>query len=149
MYDVNFLAAIHNVSVKANEKDGVIRRTCKLTLAREFDEVVAAGLGAEAKRVLKAITKGGITEVVLPMDASTSKLTLKCAGLGEVTIPAVKGMRAKAKASADEAMPPSVKLEYEFDFFEPAWIFLGRNISSYADVEIVQLQTTLSFARGE
>ena len=97
--------------------------------------------------MLKALRKGDVTEVVLPIDGTASKLTLRCAAAGEVTIPAVKGVRAKVKADTERRGLPAVgeARPFEFEFFEPAWIFLGRNVSSYADVELVQLQTTLAF----
>jgi hypothetical protein len=146
--DLEFTASIERVSVSVREKDGVIRRTCEITLAREFDPVIADALGSSAKRVREDVSAGELRKVVIPVDSMILAGTLKTriGGKGDqVEIPMMRGLTAVAKAGKEEDDPPSVKIDLEFDFSEEAWLFFGRNVSAYAEVTLSRLQQTFAF----
>jgi hypothetical protein len=145
--DVSFSAQISKVSVSVTAKDGVIKRTCKLVLAREFDDLLAAGLKGDARVALKSLRAGGLSEAVLPIDGIVASGTLVAMG-GECHIPDLHGLTAKARAAKEEGEPPSIKLEFAFDFAEKSWLFLGRNCSAQAEITIRSLQTEMEFPVG-
>lgn len=146
--DIEFTAAIEKVNLSVKEKDGVIRRICRLTLAREFDPLIADALGPGAKRVREAVSARELHKVVIPVDTLVLAGRLKT-GMGskgdQVEIPLLRGVKATAKAGKEEDDPASVKIALEFDFSEEAWLFFGRNLQAYAEVTLSRLQQTFDF----
>ncbi len=145
--DITFEAEIHRVGVKPVVKDGHTRRLCKLILAREFDTLLAAGLGGDGRTALRMLEGGAFSEVTIPITAIVASGTFKASlsPYPEVTIPDLRGVKAKAKAGKGEDAPASVKLEFSFDWSEAAWVFLGRNALAHAEVTLKSLQTELKF----
>lgn len=138
--DITIGAQISKVAAQVVVRDSVIKRTVKLTLAREFDLELAQALGKDAKKTLALLEVGSISEATIPIDAVVASGDLVAMGSG-VRIACLRGVQAKAKAdTSDDGLPPSVKLEFEFDWVEDAWVFLGRNLSAMAEVTIKSLQ---------
>jgi hypothetical protein len=138
--DITIGAQISKVAASVVVKDGVIKRTVKLTLAREFDVALAAALGKDAKKTLALLEVGSISEAVIPIDAVVASGELKSMG-HTCHIGVLRGVQAKAKAdTSDDGLPPTVKLEFEFDWDEAPWVFLGRSLAAQAEVTIRSLQ---------
>jgi hypothetical protein len=141
--DLQIMANISKLSVTAKQKDDVVRRICRLTLGREFDSTIAAALGEDAKQAREALIHHGIEEVTIPLDGIVASAKL-IHGTVEVTIPVMRGVKAKAKAgNIDDENPPSVRLEFDFDFYEPAWVFCGRYCNAYVEATLTEVQPTL------
>jgi hypothetical protein len=142
--DVVFQAEISKVGIKVKDSSGVVRRICKVTFAREFDTLVASNLGADAKTALKALESRGLKAVVIPMDRIVGSCLLE--GIEDTaTIPVLRGVKAKCKAGAKDDDLPTVRFEFEFDFNEAAWGFLGRNCLAYTKVTLTPAQQSLAF----
>jgi hypothetical protein len=145
--DCTFAAEISNVAVKVTDKDGVVRRICKLVLAREFDDVLGLGLGlpAVAAGAMRALKKNDLSQVVVPLDAIPAvTATLKGADGLECTIPALHAVRARAKAGDDDT-EPTVKIEWTFEWSEKPWVFLGRYSALTVTVTLRSIQTEMEF----
>lgn len=145
-FELTITASIAKVTVKTIQKDDIVRRVCSLTLAREFDDTLAAALGGEARKTLDGLRSRGVKDATLPIGAIVANAKLIC-GTQHVTIPVMKGVSAKAKISSNEEFPPSIKLEFEFDFFADAWVFLGRHCAAWADVELKEANPQLPFPK--
>lgn len=142
--NVVFQAEIRKVGIQVKEADGCVRRICRLSLAREFDSLVAGNLGSDAKAALVGLSAHGLASATIPMDRVNG--TCKLEGLDDsVTISNVRGLKAKCKSGKKDGDPPTVRLEFEFDFYEPAWAFLGRNCLAYATVTLTPAQQVLRF----
>lgn len=141
--DLTISAAITKVSVVTIQKDSVVRRVCRMVLSREFDSTIAAALGGDATTALEALKSHGISEVTLPID--TIEASCKMVSVSQtVTIPVLHGRKAKGKAGDDDKeLPPSIKLEFQFEFFEPAWVFLGRNAAAWTEATLSETQPSL------
>jgi hypothetical protein len=138
--DITIGAQISKVDGRVTVKDSVIRRTIVLTLAREFDTVLAAAMGKDAKKALALLEVGSVTEVTIPIDALAATGDLKSMGQ-ECHIKELRGVEAKAKAdTGEDGMPPIVKLKFETDYDDAVWCFLGRNLAVHAEVAIRSLQ---------
>jgi hypothetical protein len=144
--DLTITAVIAKVSLTTKQKDDVIRRVCKVTLAREFDNMIAAAMGPDAKEALAALETGGISKVEIPLDAITASAKFVCGSSSNVAaIPVLRGVKATGKASKDEEFPPSIRLEFEFDFLTEAWIFFGRNHTAWGEITLAAVQPELPF----
>lgn len=144
MFDVQIGASVRSVKISVTDKDGIVRRKCRLVLEREFDEVIAAGLGKEAKKLLASMKTGGIEDATLPMGEVNADAQLVAAETGDkVKIGSLRGCKAKATAGADVDDPPSIRLEFEFAYNDEAWSFLGRNCGSFAHVTLRRRQMEL------
>lgn len=140
---LQIMANISKLSVTAKQKDDVVRRICRLALGREFDSTIAAALGEDAIQARDALIHHGIEEVTIPLDSIVASCKL-IHGTVDVTIPIMRGVKAKAKAGdVDKEYPPSVRLEFDFDFYEPAWVFLGRYCNAYVEATLTTVQPTL------
>ena len=148
--DITFEAEINKVSVGVIAKDGVVRRICKLVLAREFDTLICHGLKGDALKALRSLEQGGLTEATLPIDGIIASGTFRAAlsPMAEVTVPDLRGVLAKGKAGKDTDHPPTIKLGFEFDWSEQSWLFLGRNCSAHAEVTIKSRQIEMAFPVG-
>lgn len=149
--DITFEAEINRVTVKPVTKDGMARRICKVILAREFDHALAVALKGDAQQALRALEGQGISEVTIPITGIAAAGTFKTSlsPYPEVTIPDLRGVRAKAKAGKTEDDPATVKLEFSFDWSEPAWVFLGRNSLAHAEVTIRSNQLEFDMGDGK
>lgn len=143
MFDIQLSAAVSKVSVKVKSKDGITVRTCKITLEREFDIVIAAGLGGDAKQSLLALETGGMESCVLPMDAVVADAMLTAGDGDSVRIRHLSGVKAKGSASSEDGFPPSIKLEFEFPFQTDAWVFFGKSCGTTADILLKRAQMEL------
>lgn len=141
MIDITLSADITAVKVKTKEVDGQVTRKCQMALRREFDDLLAAGLGGDARKVLASLRERGIESCVIPLDAIDARGKLD-SGYQAVTIGQLTGIKATAKAGEDDA-PPTIVLEFEFAWQETAWLFLGRNCGLGCELELVQRQQEL------
>src|SRR5687767_2490704 len=143
MFDNQFSAGIRGIKIKSQEKDGVYVRTCTLSLEREFDDLVAGGLGAEAKKALSCLKSGGMLKCVLPMDAVNAAGTLMSVSGEVVEIGVLRGVKATGTVDPEGDFPPTVVLEFEFMFSKEAWIFLGEQCGAAATVTLIKRQGNL------
>jgi hypothetical protein len=143
--DMEFDAEIQSVTVSAKHKDGVVRRICRVRLAREFDFMIAEALGSAAKKVREHLADRGLKEATIPMDALAVSGVLKTLGGNKVDVPLMRGLKAKAKAGKEEDDPCTVRLDFEFDLIDEVWVFLGRNLSAYAQVTLSRLQQEFAY----
>jgi hypothetical protein len=145
-------AAIAKVSLRTVQKDDLVRRICKVTFTRDFDDTIAAALGADAKVALAALKSHALAEVVIPLDSIEAKGTISQDGnataiSSKVEIPHLRGRRAKGVGTKDDTTP-SLALEFEFDFLEAPWVFLGRNHTGWARLSLKTNQLELSLVGG-
>jgi hypothetical protein len=143
--DLEFDAEIQGVSVTAKAKDGVVRRICRVKLAREFDSLIADALGTAAKKAREHLADRSLKQVIIPMDALAVSGVLKTLGGNKVDVPLMRGIKAKASIGKDEDDPVTVKLDFEFDLIDEVWVFLGRNLSAYAQVTLSRLQQSFAY----
>lgn len=140
MFETEIEAAIKGIRVKAESLDGVIVRVCTLTLIREFDSLVAVGLGGDAKKALAALSGGGMVSCVLPIDRVLCDAHLVADG-DAIDVGHLKGTKATGKAGVpDEDKPPRIELEFQFVFSDAAWAFLGRHVGATASLRLNRLQ---------
>jgi hypothetical protein len=141
--DISIGAQISKVQGAVTVKEGVIKRTVVVTLAREFDMPLAAALGKDAKKALDMLESGSLAEVTIPMDRIEATAVFRASGEA-VKIIGLRGISCKAKAGdPDEDEPPTAKLTFEFDWAKDAWVFLGWNLSAMAEVEIASTQADM------
>lgn len=145
MIDLEFSAEIQSVTVSAKAKDGTVRRVCQLRLAREFDFVIAESLGPAARKAREHLADRSLKDVTIPMDALAVRGALKALGGSAVEVPLMRGIKAKASAGKEEDDPVTIKMTFEFDLIDEVWVFLGRNLSAYAQVTLQRLQTEFSY----
>ena len=150
MFDeIGIAASIEKVTVSAKAKDGVVLRMCRVTLAREFDDLIASALKGDARKALSGLRDGGMSKVVLPIDSIRAEAKF-IAMDDRCTVPVLKGIKAVGEAPEDEDDVPHIKLEFEFVFSTEAWIFLGRNVAGVAQVTFRKTQEEFAFAaRGK
>lgn len=98
MIEFTSTMTIRAVGMRAKTKDGVTSRRIRLTIEREFDDDLAAAIGADAKRVRKLLSDGALAKGEIPMDAIEASMRLKNVESSRLRIDAVKGVRAVAKA---------------------------------------------------
>lgn len=148
MFETEIVAAIKGIKVKAEAPDGVVTRICTMSLVREFDAVVAAGLGGDARKALAALEGGGMTSCVLPIDSLLCEARLNAEG-DSLAIRRIKGTKATGKAGEpEEDRPPRVELEFQFIFDEQAWAFLGRHVGATATLRLNRVQLELGGLAG-
>lgn len=141
--DITIGAQISKVNGAVVVKEGVIRRTVVVTLAREFDLVLAKALGKPAQKALDMLESGSLAEVTIPMDAIEATAVFRASG-DEVKIIGLRGVACKAKAGDHEKDEPcTARLTFEFDWTKDAWVFLGWNLSAMAEVEIASTQSEM------
>jgi hypothetical protein len=135
MFDLQLVASVKSIKVKVKKsKSNVYVRTCTAVFEREFDFEIAAALGGDAREALEALRSGGMKSCVLPMDRVNVQGTLRSSD-GDDTVDLAELDGVKATGVADETegdFPPSILLEFDFAFNEPAWVFLGKHCGSLA-----------------
>lgn len=148
MFDVQFAAGIRDVKLKVKSKDGVETRKVIIAFEREFDDLIAAGMGSGARSALASLRSRDMESCVLPLDAvrATAELT---AGLGEtITLHGLKGIKATGSGPSDEGFPPSIKLEFEFTFAPRPWAFFGEYSGQSCAIELTRQQLELAGTRA-
>lgn len=148
MIDVDFEAGIKAIKLKVKTKDGVAARTCTMVLEREFDDLIAAGLGGDARKALLSLRDHGLESCVLPLDSVDAEGKLVAPDAKSISIGALKGVKATGQAGAKSEEPPSLLLEFEFVWNEQAWVFLGRYCGGVAQVSLKARQLTLAGTGG-
>lgn len=147
MFDNEFTAGIRGIKIKSQEREGVYVRTCTLSLEREFDDTIAAGLGAEAKKALSCLKSGGMRKCELPLDAVNAAGTLVAATGETVEIGVLAGVKATCSVDPEGEFPPSVVLDFEFSHTREAWAFFGDHCGGRCSVTLIKRQGSLiSFA---
>lgn len=135
MFDLQLVASVKSIKVKVKKsKSNVYVRTCTAVFEREFDLEIAAALGGDAREALVALRSGGMKSCVLPMDRVNVQGTLRSSdGADTVDLAELDGVKATGFADETEGdFPPSILLEFDFAFNEPAWVFLGKHCGSLA-----------------
>lgn len=146
--EITISAQLAKVALKVKQKDDVVRRICTMTLEREFDAIIAAALGEDAKTARDSLLAHGISKVEIPIDALAARAKLVSLA-SSVELPVLRGVKAVGKVkTSDEGdeEPPTIALTYEFDFHEEAWVFLGRKCASWIDAHLTPLQTELNLS---
>lgn len=134
-------AGISKIAIKAVEEDGIVARIVRMTLAREFDSIIASAIGGDAYTLLDALREHSASKVEIPIDAVSGECRLEGEQGDAVTIKLVKGVKAIGKAPGKEESEPTVELVFDFPFQIEAWAFFGRNVS--ARVALVFTKTQL------
>lgn len=143
MFDTKLQFAIKKVSLKTKSKGGVSTKTIKLTLEREFDAVIAAGLGGDARAARDALIGGGMESCVMPIDAIDASASLS-SGIGEVIdIRRMTGVTAKGSL-ADADFPPSIELAFDLPYAKEPWAFFGEYQDTTAVVTMTRRQLELA-----
>lgn len=147
MFDVKLQFGIKKVSLKTKTKDGVSSRTMRVVFERDFDDVIAAGLGGDARGARAALLGGGMESCVLPIDSIDASGTLS-AGFGEVCdIARMTGVVAKGHADPEGEFPPSIAVEFDLPYDRRAWTFFGDYQNTTATVELTRRQLEIAGAR--
>jgi len=141
MFGVDLVCGIKAVKVRAKQVSGVWIRRCRVTLAHEFEAGIAAALGPEAKQCLIGLRNGALEKVVLPIEELAALGALK-AGDQAVRIERMVGVKAIGTRGKEEE-PPIIAMEFDFDWDEAAWLFLGRHCNAEASVLLTKRQLTL------
>ena len=152
MFGANLECGIKSVKVKVVEHDGRVIRRCRVVLVHDFDEDIAAELGKDAKRVRESLVDGGVTKAELPIErvVAAGAFTTREAGAKQfgVQVGIMVGVKAVATAAKNDADPPTIAFEFEFNWQEDAWVFLGRHCTAIADVVLTKAQGSLGFGES-
>lgn len=143
MIDVTFQGGITAIKLKVSEKKGAVTRRCTIVIDREFDDAIAAGLGNEARNALESMRARGMSSCVLPIDGIDAEGLISEIGGESVRIGALKGVKATGTADKEGEFPPSLSLEFEFQFNAEAWAFFGKHCGGYATIDLRQRQLEL------
>jgi len=141
MFETQVPMALKAVKVKLDPNDGAPIRLCTLTLACEFDLLVAGGLGGDAREALASLKSGGMTRCELPIDALLVEAKLVAEGKS-IVLKNLKGTKATARAGSEEK-PPHIDLEFAFLFEREAWAFFGEHVGALALVTMNRMQMEL------
>lgn len=134
---------ISKVGVSTKEKDGTIRRMCRVAFFTEFDDRVANSLGGKAGQVLRALRDHDLSDATIGLDAIAARCTIEV-GDDRVTIPLLRGVRAKGREAKEESAPPVVKMFFDFPWNAEAWTFLGEHCTSEASVKFEAVQQEMA-----
>lgn len=151
MIELTSVMTIRAVALKAKTKDGVTVRRIRMTVEREFDDDMAASLGADATRIRKLLSDGAMAKAEIPLDAIEAEMRIKNVESSSLKIAAVKGVRAVAKAppSVGGEMPPSIALMWDFAFADDVVVFLANSLGQTVSVDITPRQLELIKAEKE
>lgn len=144
MFDKEIRGEIKSARVKVTEDGSFVFRTVRLALEREFDSDIAATIGGSAGDALEHLSDGGMSKVVLLLDAVSARGVLS--GKSKVSLDKVSGVKATAsigKAKEDEDAPLKVKVEFEFPFSAEAWAMLGAEAGTTIGITLTRNQLDL------
>ncbi len=143
--DLACSAGITKIAIKATEDDGIVTRTVRMTLAREFDWLISSAIGGDASTLREALMQHSCSKVEIPIDAISGECRLIGERGEEVLVKMVSGVKAVGKAGkADDADPaPTVELIFDFPFQLAAWDFFGKNVGGRAEVTFTKQQLDL------
>lgn len=144
MFDQEIRGEIKSARVKVTEDGAFVFRTVRMALEREFDSDIAAVIGGAAVEALEHLSDGGMSKVVLPIDAVTARGVLN--GKAKIALDKITGVKATAsvgKAKEDESAPLKIKVEFEFPFNVEAWAMLGAEAGTFIGVTLTRNQLDL------
>ncbi len=144
MFDKEIRGAVKSAKVKVKEDGAFVFRTVRMALEREFDSEIAAVIGGSAADAFELLADGGVSKVVLPIDAVSARGVLE--GKTRISLDKITGVKATAsvgKAKEDEAAPLKLKLEFDFPFDREAWAMLGAEAGDYIAVTLTRNQLDL------
>jgi hypothetical protein len=141
MFDLQYRARLTKVVPYVKETLAHVERRIEMTLTREFESFVAAGIGKAARDALEALKAEAMISCKLPITAFVMKGTLKGAHGNVVALEAAKGITAVAKKGkegkdGEDNEPPSIDLTFDLPFTKEIWLFLGEEFGGWADVEL-------------
>ncbi|NIQ97826.1 MAG: hypothetical protein GWN87_29440 [Desulfuromonadales bacterium] len=136
------------MTLTAKEKEGVVRKLCKLKLSRDLDADLARDLGKDAQAARDGTRGRGMQKVILPISAviASGEFT---AERGEVLkVPLLQGLKAIAtfEEGADGDGESIVDMLFEFSFSRDAVAFFSDNLRSQVTVQFTKAQLELSEA---
>jgi hypothetical protein len=144
MFDKEIRGAIRSAKVKVKEDGAFVFRTVRMALELEFNSDAANTIGGAAADALDHLIDGGMTKIVLPIDAISARGVLE--GKTRIALDRITGVKATAsvgKAKEDEAAPLKLKLEFDFPFDAAAWAMLGAEAGSFIGVTLTRNQLDL------
>lgn len=149
MFDVELLASLSKVTLHPHEKDGHVTRLIRVTVAREFDEEIAAGLGKDAKRCLALLRSSSMESCKININAVhvVGKFT---AGEGKkadvVGVDRMLGRMATGHAPEDSGDVATIELELECWYSDEVWAWFGRNCLGRIRLTFTRVQLELAAA---
>lgn len=146
MFDLQLAFEIRSVNLDVKDVGGVLVRRCKVKLAREFDVLIARGIGGDALKILGSVKSGALEKAVIPITAinvSAEMWAGQRRGIYVVTIDRFAGRKAVATAPKEPEEPPMIELEFACAYEDEVWTFLGRNGGGMADVVFTPTQRDL------
>jgi len=133
MFDVELQAVLAKVTLHTKASDGVVIRTMRIAVDRELDVELASGIGKHALRVLSLLRDREAEKVTLGLGAVLAEGTLVVAKqravLGEL-----RGIKAVCTSPDEDGEVVAVRMEFESNFEEAAWVFLGRHCGAYVQI---------------
>jgi hypothetical protein len=150
--EIELEANVKKVELVTKLDKSVVIRRMRMRLEREFDPLLARAIGGDSLDVLEALKHGGLEKGVIPIDQVLARIALQIQSgkaKDEVIIAQATGRKATAtapKEGEDEDLAPSIMLEFEFPFSEPAWAWFGRNTGGFANIEFSAAQLKLAKA---
>jgi hypothetical protein len=136
--ELELLASIARVTLKATSENGVYQRRCIMAFDAELDASIAGSLGLGAKRALPALKAGDMQRVIIGIDRVVAQAVL-VAGADTCKVDRLRGTKATLEA-ADEDCAPTVRLEFETWYHDEIWVFLGRNCGLMARLTFTPTQ---------
>ncbi len=143
MFGTNLECGIKAVKVRVSDVDGRTLRRCRVVLAHEFTLEIARELGDGAVAMRTSLRTGEVEKAVMPIDGIAA-LGAFTARDGGIEIGRMVGIKATALAAKKDDDGPTIQLEFEFQWQEDAWLFLGRNCNATADVVLTKRQLALA-----
>jgi len=142
MFGTTLQCGIKTVKVRVKDVQGRMVRRCRVTLSHAFDADIARELGKDAISLRKSLKDNAIEKATLPLDGFAA-LGAFSAGGKSIEIQRMVGVKANCTQAKDSEDGPTIQLEFEFQWDEKAWVFLGRNCSAMADVVLTKRQMAL------
>lgn len=141
MFDQVIRAAIKSGKVKLTEKGASPVRVIHLALERQLDSEFATLLGGEADTALEGLKSGGMTKVILPIDAISASAIFD--GKERLLVERMTGVKATAsvgKAKEDQEAPLKIKLEFDMPFQRDVWLMLGDQVGDTIGMTLTRRQ---------
>lgn len=148
MFGTSLECGIKAVKVKVDGVEGRILRRCRVVLVHQFTPAIARELGKDAVALRAGLRALAIDKAVLPI-GGVAALGAFTAGGETIKISRLIGVKATAIApNEDSEAGATIQLEFEFQWDEAAWGFLGRHCAAVASVVLTKRQLTLAEAEG-